>query len=174
MSVDPVQDASGKWLFAVTNMRVQAWGLNNPDLPNAVADLGLSQTGLQAIVDAHTATVFTTVRTAPNSSNQIVVGGLSGVGVGVFNTTNKNSVALRYQDRSKDVNEVYTARLGNGRDYAFAAGALNGVGVRAYDLTTIASLGAACVETTPFPLLCGNAYIGTVGPASVMRASAVS
>ena len=120
-SVDPVEDASGKWLFAVTNMRVQAWSLNaNPDLPSSVADLGLSQTGLQGIVDAHTATVFTTVRAAPNNSNQIAVGGVSNVGVGVFNTTNKVAPALRYQDGGKDVNEVYTARFG-GRDYLFAA-----------------------------------------------------
>ncbi len=172
-SVDPVEDSSGKWLFAVTNLRVQAWSLNNPALPNAVADLGFSQTGMEAIIDAHSATVFTTIRTAPNSSNQIAVGGVSLAGVGVFNTTNKMLPALRYQDRNKDVNELYTARLGANRDYLFAAGALNTAGVRVYDLTSIAALGSTCFETTPSSILCGSVHVGAIGPASLQRASGI-
>ena len=100
--MDPVTDASGSWLFALTTYRVQGWRLTDPDAPFGVFDLGFSQSGLQGVVDAHTAQVFSSIKTAPGSSNQIAVGGTEGVGVGVFNTTNKAVVpSLRYQDRQQ-------------------------------------------------------------------------
>ena len=68
---------------------------------------------------------------------------------------------------------MYTARLGADRDYLFAAGYMGGVGVRVYDMTTIAGFGSACLETTPSTMLCGNAYVGSVGPSGLLRASAV-
>jgi hypothetical protein len=161
LSLDPVEDASGRWLFVVTNMRVQTWGLANPDAPQLIDDMGFSQSGLQAVIDGHTSTVFSSVRATPGNSNQISVGGTSGAGIGVFNTSVKNSATLRYQDQNKDVGSLYAARLGN-RDYVFAAGVLGGAGVRAYDLTAVAALSSTCVESTPGTNLCGSVHVGRI------------
>jgi hypothetical protein len=172
VSVEPIADASGSWLFALAAFRFQVYNLANPDLPKRVADVPLSQTGLQHNITGHTAQVFSQIRSAPDDSSLVAVGAESGVGFSVFRTATKSQPQLLFQDSSGNADRVHTARIG-ATDYAFAAGDLAGAGARVYDMTAASNLTSVCYDSQPNPSSCPGVHVGALGAGVFTRSTGI-
>src|SRR5436190_11547906 len=100
---------------------------------------------------------------APTGNDNVVaVAGENPVGFTIFNTSNKNSPVMAYQDPNHSIHQVYAATI-NGRAYAFAADYESGIFV--YDMTAAQSLNK-CLDTATHSA-CPGVYVGKFAGGSV-------
>jgi PKD repeat protein len=93
--------------------------------------------------------------------------GLSGVGIGIVNLSDKTLPKLAYQSYKKDGQQVYAATLGGGRQYAFLASpsADPAGGLFIYDMTAALQYDhcAEAVPATGETVNCPGVYLGRLG-----------
>jgi len=98
----------------------------------------------------------------------LAVGGISPLGLSIWDTTNKSAPVPMYQDAvNKEISQVYAATIG-GRAYAFAGGAFSGngeYGLFIYDMTKARELHYnRCVENVSAGIhTCPGVYLGKIG-----------
>jgi hypothetical protein len=97
----------------------------------------------------------------------LAVGGISPLGLSIWDTSNKNAPVALYQDAiGKEISQVYAATIG-GHAYAFAAGSFSGgeYGLFIYDMTAARTLRYnRCVEdVTNGVHTCPGVYVGKIG-----------
>jgi len=105
---------------------------------------------------------------APEGDDTLLaVGGISPMGLSIWDTTNKSAPVPMYQDAfGKEISQVYAATIG-GRAYAFAGGAFGGAeyGLFIYDMTEARNRQYnGCVEdVTNGVHTCPGVYVGKIG-----------
>lgn len=105
----------------------------------------------------------------PGKDDIFAMSGVSGVGLSIIDSTNKDAPFLLYQETGKGGathgSEVYVDTIG-GRDYAFLAAnyLAAGPGVFLYDMTAARAVGR-CGEDTNVSIHCPGVYKGRIGPA---------
>ena len=178
--------------------RLQIWNIANPNSPALVANrsllLGSSSLlggGLNVgSVDGHAFEVFHSVRTPPDDPNVAVIASERGIGTAIYDTSTKSNPVLLYQDHSgsgvvkeKSAFEVEVLRGGDGRDYAFVAGNLQGAALRVYDVTRARTLTSPCLESRKEPGfsvadepngLCSGVHVGSIALGSNIVGNGVS
>ncbi|MCH9649119.1 MAG: PKD domain-containing protein [Deltaproteobacteria bacterium] len=167
-------DVEQNWVFLAQNRRFQIW--NASTLPGSFNvpqfDIGLRSmetAGLIYTDSGHSFFVFEDIDAPPNNSNVVALVGVDGMGMAVYNTTNKSAPQLTYQDHGggRYAKQVYVTTI-SGQHYAFVAApqatALPG-GVFAYNLSTaLAVPSPPCIEARPTGAAnCPNVYLGKLG-----------
>ena len=102
---------------------------------------------------------------APEGIDTMVgVVGEAGIGLAVFDTTDKVHPKIKYQSHKKDGEGFYATTI-NGRQYGFmAAKPGDAGGVFVYDLTAAMGLQYGCADSAPTdPGGCGGVYLGKLG-----------
>src|SRR5262249_26692036 len=98
----------------------------------------------------------------------LAVGGISPLGLSIWDTTNKTTPVVMYQDApNKEISQVYAAPIG-GRAYAFAGGAFSGngeFGLFIYDMTAAREHHYnRCLENVTMGVhTCPGVYVGKIG-----------
>ncbi len=175
-------------LFVTLIKRFQIWDISNPEVPvlrESHSLNSLERDGLDTgSVDRHSFAALRSVRTPPNDSGIAVIAAEKGIGTAIFDTRAGSKSALLYQDHSggssgseeKDAFQVEVLHNGNGRDYAFVAGDLQGAALRVYDLTRARTLSGPCVESIPAApnSLCNGVHVGSLALGSNTIADGVS
>ncbi|MCH9649115.1 MAG: hypothetical protein K0U98_12825 [Deltaproteobacteria bacterium] len=173
-------DVEQNWVFLAQNRRFQIWNANTLpgsfNVPNFDISLtSMANSGLVYTDSGHSFFVIQDIDAPPNNSNVVAMVGVDGMGMGVYNTTNKANPSLIYQDHGggRYARQVYTTTIG-GRHYAFVAGsqdtALPG-GAFVYDLSAALTLTSTpCVEARPSgSSLCPGVYQGKIGSRTNVR-----
>lgn len=161
-------DVESGWLFVATSQRFQIWDANiNPGLPEIKADVGINSMNLTWGADAHAFIPFQHADSPPGRADLAALVGENGTGMIIFNTSNKNSPAIVYQDhgpdaRTRKAKQVHTTLIG-GRAYGFAAAEGEGGGVLIYDMDAAKSLSSRCTEGQPGSTVCPGVYLGKLG-----------
>ncbi len=147
-------DIENGWLFAVTGRGFQIYDTNsNPDSPPRTA-YGYGPDLMPVFYHSDEDWFLEDVDAPPGIDTMAAVAGW-GQGFMVWNTSDKSSPTVHYQDEGVQSFSVYSAILG-GTPYAFAAG---GDGVYYYDLNA-AKTKAKCLDTSPTTLPCSGVYKG--------------
>ncbi|HEX2644910.1 MAG TPA: PKD domain-containing protein [Thermoanaerobaculia bacterium] len=157
-------DVENGFLFTGLSHGLQIWDARStPENPNPLSQLSF----LSIPVWADNAEVKWPLQDvdAPPSNDQVVaLSGVSGIGLVVVDTSDKNDPKVVYQSHKKEGEQVYSATI-NGRAYAFLAassGSPTG-GLFAYDMTRALQLDG-CVESAPAdPVQCSGVFLGKVG-----------
>ncbi|MEM9290114.1 MAG: hypothetical protein AAGD01_00370 [Acidobacteriota bacterium] len=162
-------DAEGGWIFTVANLRLQTWNTQpNPGNPTRTFDKGFSQLGLTWTPDAHAFDVFQDIDAPPGNDSLFALVGGYGVGVAVYDSENKASPLLRYQDvglgTGRWAYRVATGTIG-GQNVAFVGARQGTGGVFAYDLDKAVALNTICTDRQPSedPSPCPGVFLGQVG-----------
>ena len=161
-------DVEDGWLFVARNRRFEIWDARtSPALPARTFDIPHTATGLTWTVDAHGYFLYQDVDAPPGNSDIAAVAGNYGIGIAVFDTSNKSAADLLYQDHGNGrwADQVYAASIGD-REYAFlaATGTGTGGGVFVYDLTAAAALSEPCIEAQPASTSpCPGVFLGAIG-----------
>jgi PKD repeat protein len=92
------------------------------------------------------------------NDNLVAVGGENPVGLAIFNSTNKVSPIVTYQDPNHSIHQVYSATINN-KAYAFAADYESGIFV--YDMTASAGMNK-CLDNATHTA-CPGVYKGKFG-----------
>ena len=106
---------------------------------------------------------------APEGDDSVVaVGGISPVGLTIFNTSSKTAPVAVYQDfTGKEIQQVHAATIG-GRAYAFAGGSGSGeAGLFIYDMTAAKSLHGCMENASLGQRNCPGVYVGKISTGSV-------
>ena len=127
-------DVEQGYVFAATTMRVQIWDVqSSPASPTLKFDRGINSAGLIWAADGHAFWVFEDVDAPPNKTDRMAIVGRYGVGIAIYDTSDKMNPSIKYQDNgpgatpSRNAKAVYATTIG-GVDYAFiAADAQGGV-----------------------------------------------
>ncbi|MCB1058008.1 MAG: PKD domain-containing protein [Acidobacteria bacterium] len=164
-------DVEQGWVFTATSTRVQIWDVRStPGSPSFMWDRGINSSGLTWAADAHAFSVFEDIDAPPGKSDRMALVGRYGVGIAIYDTTDKMSPAIKYQDNgpgttpSRNAKGVYATTIG-GVDYAFIAADVSG-GVYAYNMTVAKNLSSRCTERQPGTTVCPGVYLGKIGTRS--------
>jgi PKD repeat protein len=109
---------------------------------------------------------------APENDDSVVaVGGISPLGLSIFNTSNKSGQSgpfVAYEDATgKEIQQVHAATIG-GRAYAFAAGSGSGeAGLFIYDMTAAKSFRGCVENVSGGQRNCPGVYVGKIPTSSV-------
>lgn len=162
-------DIENGWLFAAAGLRFQMWELPaNTGLPNLHLDLGIEFMDIVWGADEHTTLAFQDVDAPPGVSDVVALAGSYGIGLVVFDTSDKKNPTIKYQDNGpgnpplREAEGVYATTIA-GRHYAFMATNGEGGGLQAYDLTAAQELRHRCTEAQPERVNCPGVYLGQVG-----------
>ena len=155
-------DIENGWLFAVTGRGLQTYDARtNPGEP-AMVGYGYGPNpstqgsgGLMPEWNHSDEDFFLKDLDAPPGVDSMVAVAGREQGFVLWDTSNKSSLAVHYQDASLGAMAVHSATIG-GRHYAFA---LTGTGVFLYDLTTAQQL-TKCLDHSPSSLPCSGVYKG--------------
>ncbi len=164
-------DVENGWVFVARNRRFEIWDARTvPNLPTRTFDLGFTSAGLTWVPDGHANFLFHDVDAPRGNADIVALAGHHGIGMAVYDTSDKASAALLYQDHGNGrwADQVYAAAFG-GREYAFiAAGSTLGRGgVFGYDLSAAAALTTPCIEAQPGGTSpCPGIFLGPVGSRS--------
>ncbi|MEM7050655.1 MAG: hypothetical protein AAF604_13400 [Acidobacteriota bacterium] len=165
-------DIEDGWLFAGINKGLQIWSLANPRSPDRTSNI--STAAIPSLFEAgHHTHQVKDVDAPPGNSNLLTLTGQSAIGMVVWDTNNKFSPRIVYQDGgvsgSKFGEEVYATTIA-GRHYGFLA-ALNhpGSGLWIYDLSRALEVGGSgpCVERRPGTVnpACNGVFLGKLSDA---------
>ncbi|MCB1058012.1 MAG: PKD domain-containing protein, partial [Acidobacteria bacterium] len=161
-------DVEQGYVFAATTMRVQIWDVqSSPASPTLKFDRGINSAGLIWAADGHAFWVFEDVDAPPNKTDRMAIVGRYGVGIAIYDTSDKMNPSIKYQDNgpgatpSRNAKAVYATTIG-GVDYAFIAADAQG-GVYAYNMTAAMNLPVRCNEKQPGGTVCPGVYLGKIG-----------
>lgn len=162
-------DAEGGYVFVAASRRLQIWDArSNPGNPSSVFDLGFRSMGLTWNADSHAFFIFEDLDAPTGSSNSLALVGRYGLGVAIYDTSNKVSPELVYQDHGDNgtggrwAGAVYAGRIG-GQDYAFVASDQGVSGVYAYNMSAAVQLSAPCIEFQPGGTQCPGVFVRKIG-----------
>ncbi len=165
-------DVEQNWVFLADNLRFQIW--NGSTLPGSFnvpmmdrSFTAMTNEGVVVADGTHSFYVLQDIDAPPNNSNLVALAAADGVGLVVYDTTNKSAPTFLYQDHGngRHAQEVYVTTLG-GQHYAFVAAKTAAVpgGLFAYNLSAAGNLTPPCVEARPAgPNLCPGVYQGKIG-----------
>ncbi|MEM7050656.1 MAG: hypothetical protein AAF604_13405 [Acidobacteriota bacterium] len=146
-------DIEDGWLFAGVNLGFQTWSLSNPRSPNRAGNV--SSSAIPSLFsDPHEYFLIKDVDAPAGNSNVVTMTGGGSMGMVIWDTSNKNSPRIVYQDggqsNEKYGEEVYATTI-NGTVYGFLAAArFDGAGLWMYDVSRALGLGSGvCIEQRP-------------------------
>lgn len=164
-------DLEGSYLFTVSGLWFEIYNVANPQSPQALSRKYAPTTLPRWWFSDQNFFLFDV--DVPGSgapgdtsgtTNLAVMSGLD-QGFVVWNTTNKSSPTVHYQDSGGGsgilTDSVYAAKLAN-RYYGFAADNIGSGGILIYDLTTAQGLNG-CSENTKTGINCPGVFKGRVG-----------
>lgn len=156
-------------MFTAASQRFQTWQLSpTTGLPTRQGDLGLSAMSLTWGADAHAFLPFQDVDAPPGITNVVAMSGNNGVGLVVFDTSDKRRPSILYQDHGpgnpplREAKGVYATTI-NSRHYALVATGGIGGGLHAYDLSAAQQLTNRCTEGQPGTTRCAGVYLRQLG-----------
>lgn len=158
-------DVENGFLFTALSHGLQIWDLSNPATPNLLTQAKDSGTGSLLPVWSDSAEVKWPIQDidVPSGSDNVAAAvGEGGIGLVVFDTSNKSKVRVAYQNNLKDGHDVHATTIGN-TQYAFAA---TSSGLFGYNLTAARQL-SGCLEGVPAvgqSVACAGVFLGRVGP----------
>lgn len=163
-------DAEGGYLFAGLAHGFSIWDArSNPASPTLVSEVKANS---YVIWNNNQEIKWPLHDADAPDENSIATVGEGGIGLAIFDTTNKSNPRLVYQNHDKDGKQVYTTIL-NGTRYAFMATPVGAsAGLLAFNMSQALQAANPCIETTPGPgtsVSCPGVYLGKVGSRTSVR-----
>jgi PKD repeat protein len=173
-------DVEGGYAYLSYSSGFQVWNITgaanqaNPQLAGAQDGWmgGFCPTGCSAGPEpdgwvpgnSETRELVFSVNVPDGNGNLAVTGGISPVGVTIWNTTNKSAPKAIYSDGARTSYQVFSAQIGP-TSYAFAAAEQTGIGVHVYNMSTAAqNFPNGCAEdTSSGQINCPGVYQGRIG-----------
>lgn len=155
-------DIENSYLITGMSHGIQVWDLANPENPTVLGRARFN-TFPQWSDQAEEKWPLRDVDAPPGVDTVAAVAGQAGIGIAIFDLSNKGTPRLAYQSSKKSSEQVYAARIG-GVNYAFLASESgSSAGLFAYNMTRAVSY-TACLESAPFEAVqCPGVYLGRIG-----------
>jgi PKD repeat protein len=158
-------DVENGFLIAGLAHRIQIWNTVDPANPQMLGEARLNAFPQQSN-NAEIKLPLRGIDAPAGTDTTAAMVGVGGMGIGIFNLSNKSTPKLVYQNFKKDAEQVYAATLG-GVHYAFMAanGGESGGGLYAFNMTAALQFNG-CSEGIPAvgeTTQCPGVYVGKVG-----------
>ncbi len=163
-------DVAGNFLFAAAGRNFEIYNVSTaPNLPNLPTSRVTARTTLPFWGNADGGGSFF-VNYIRAATDDLVAIGVDEQGFSIWNTTNKASPRVYYQDKGVVARQLHIVQDGS-TYWAFVAHSGSGGGLIRYNLSAATSL-SNCLDDSPVQTSCGSVYQGEVGTFSGITALA--